>query len=434
MQETSKLNKSKHKRAIIAGIIGNVMEWYDFALYGYFAVIISKLFFPSESAIVSLLSTFAVFAAGFLMRPVGAALFGYIGDRMSRRKALFLSIIFMAIPTTALGLLPTHAQIGLAAPILLTVIRLIQGLSVGGEFSGSVTYLAEIAPIRKRGFFASFGNVGGNMGLLLGVGLSALVTTTLPHEAVLSWGWRMPFLFGGVLGVGGYFLRRGLSTTKVFASHETRHKNRSPFSEMIHENKRQTIVGILLAAGYGMFYYIAAVYLPTFLNTYFDVPLDLALRINTLGVFLLLCAVPIYGIISDRYIRRKHFIALSFIILAVIAYPFFSLLMTTYLAAMITVQVALLLLVGFIEGSAPAFFAELFDTEDRLTGYSISFNVGMGIVGGLTPMMATWFIKISGILYMPAILLITASFISGIALLFVKDRSRESLLENDRSG
>lgn len=422
-----------YKKILTANVAGNVMEWYDFALYGYFATIISSLFFPADNHIASLLATFGVFAAGFLMRPIGGALFGYIGDKISRRRTLLLSVICMAASTTALGLLPTYAQVGIIAPILIVIVRLIQGLSVGGEFSGSVTYVAESAPLSKRGLFTSFSNVGGNIGMLLGVGFSTLITSTMPESMVMSWGWRLPFLFGALLGVGSYILRRQLNTSEVFKKHEQRHKNRSPFRKLFHQNRKQLVVGTLMAAGYGVFYYLAAVYLPTYLHTYFNIPLDTALGINTVGIALLLIAIPFYSLISDNYIKRKRFLMLSFGIMAVTAYPIFMLLESSSLGAISVAQIAFLLIVGIIEGCAPAFFAELFKTSDRLTGYSISFNLGMGIVGGATPMISTWLIKVTGLLSAPAFLLIVAVLVAGGALFFVRDHSREFLLREENS-
>ncbi|WP_163144066.1 MFS transporter, partial [Arhodomonas sp. KWT] len=194
--------------ALLAGFIGNVVEWYDFALYGYMAGILAGLFFPGDNPTASLIATYGVFAAGFIMRPLGSGVFGWLGDTIGRSRTMLVSVMMMALPTLLLGCLPTFETIGLWAPVLLVLVRIVQGLSVGGEFSSSVTYLVETADPGRRGFAGSWANTGSMFGMLLGAGVAALVTTVLAHETVLAWGWRLPFLFGGVLGTAAIVLRR----------------------------------------------------------------------------------------------------------------------------------------------------------------------------------------------------------------------------------
>ncbi len=210
------MTPAQRRQARLGGIVGNVVEWYDFALYGYLAVVIGKLFFPAENPTVSLLASYGVFAAGFVMRPIGAAVFGWLGDTIGRAKTMLISVAMMAFPTIALGLLPDYQTIGIAAPILLIIIRLIQGLSVGGEFSSSVTYMVETAPEGSRGRAGSWANVGSISGMLLGSAAAALVTTIFTGETLEGWGWRLPFLFGGVLGLGAIMLRRHLPKSPHF--------------------------------------------------------------------------------------------------------------------------------------------------------------------------------------------------------------------------
>jgi len=199
----------KH-RATIAGAAGNVIEWYDFSLYGYMAAVLSRLFFPHEDQLVSLIATYGVFAAGFIMRPLGGFVFGHVGDVIGRKRALVVSVLLMVVPTILLGLLPTYEQWGVWAAVCLVAIRMLQGLSVGGEFSGSATYLAETAAPGRRGFAASWANIGSMIGMLLGAATPAVTLSLLSSPDVDAWGWRIPFLFGGVLGVIALLLRRGL--------------------------------------------------------------------------------------------------------------------------------------------------------------------------------------------------------------------------------
>ncbi len=427
MAEVANESREHTRSTLMAGVIGNVMEWYDFALYGYFAPVFSQLFFPSESATASLLATFGVFAVGFIMRPLGSALFGYIGDRWNRRKALFLSVVLMGLPTFFLGMLPTHAQIGIIAPTLLVVIRLVQGLSVGGEFSSSVTYVVETSPLDKRGLTGSWANVGSMGGMLLGSGLAALVTTLLPESAINSWGWRFPFLFGGIIAIFATYLRRSLSPSRIFEEHETRQTKRSPIKLALTQNRRETVQAFLFSSGYAVCFYIPLVYLPTYIDQFTTIPLNQALEVNAIGTILLLGFIPLMGLISDQYVRRKHLLLTAFVIMAVVSYPLFHLLNFDNLALILVGQIIFAFLIAVPLGSAPATLLELFPTEDRLSGYSISFNTAMGVVGGTTPMMATWLISVTDNSFAPSIYLALFGLIAVVGLIKMIDGSREPL-------
>lgn len=260
------LEKDKRKTAIAAGVIGNIMEWYDFALYGYMASILSTLFFPSGNPTAALLATYGVFAAGSIMRPLGSVFFGWLGDTVSRSTAMFISVAMMAFPTVVLGLLPTYQTWGLAAPVLLVIIRLVQGLSFGGEFSSSVTYLVETSPVDKRGLSGSYANVGSIAGMLLGSGMAAMTTNLLPSDQVHAWGWRLPFLFGAVLGIFAIWLRRHMPKSSHFQKHDNERADTSPLKEAFTDNFRETLQAVLLASSYGALFYISLVFLPNWLN------------------------------------------------------------------------------------------------------------------------------------------------------------------------
>lgn len=204
-------SRTSSRRNILGGVVGNVMEWYDFAIYGYFATVIGKQFFPSEDPAVSVIAAFGAFAAGFLARPLGGLLLGSLGDLIGRRQVLMVSIFCMAVPTVLLGLLPSHEHLGVMAPILVVLLRIIQGLSVGGEYTSSAVFLAEHAPAHRRGFLASWSAWGTILGILIGSGVGAVVTSVLDDAQITAWGWRVPFVMGGILAVVGFVLRRGLS-------------------------------------------------------------------------------------------------------------------------------------------------------------------------------------------------------------------------------
>lgn len=414
--------------SMTAGVVGNVMEWYDFALFGFFAPIIAGNFFPADNPTTALLQTYGVFAAGFVMRPLGAVLFGYIGDRMGRSRALFLSVLMMGVPTFLLGVLPDYDQIGIWAPLLLVAIRLIQGLSVGGEFSSSVTYVVETAPANRRGYAGSWANFGSLGGTLLGSGTAAFMATLVSQATLESWGWRVPFLLGLLLAGFALYLRRNLPDSPAFAEHDDQHADDNPLREVLTRNLRQTVLAVLFASGYGVFFYIPLVYLPTYASTQSGVDMAAALRINALATAIMLPIIPLAGLASDRWLRRRTLLIIVFAAMAAIAYPIFARLGTGDLETLLIGQVAFAVLAAFAVGSAPAMFAEMFPADDRLTGYSLAFNVGLGLVGGTAPMISTWLIGATGNPLAPGFYLAGLSLVSVGALALMRDRSREPLL------
>ncbi|MEC9492873.1 MFS transporter [Flexistipes sp.] len=417
----------KKYTSVLAGFIGNVMEWYDFALYGYMASIISQQFFPSSHNTASLLATYGVFAAGFIMRPLGSALFGWFGDTFGRSKTMLISVSMMSLPTFLLGCLPTFDTVGILAPILLVLIRLVQGLSVGGEFSSSVTYLVETAPTGKRGFTGSWANTGSIFGMLLGSGIAALLTTTLSSEVITSWGWRIPFLFGGVLGTIAIILRKDLPKSKHFEKHHKQRSETSPLLAAFTTNRKEMIQAILFASAYGVLFYIPLVYLPTWLHEELNFQLDSAMRINTAATAFLMILIPFAGKLSDHLIRRTHFISLAMLISAVISWPAYYFLPSAGFAGVVLLQFIFIVIVAVPLGSAPAMFVELFPSCDRLSGYSVAYNLGLGVVGGSAPMISTWLIEVTSLSTAPAIFLAFVSLVAFAVSLWIKDGSREPL-------
>lgn len=412
-------------RVVLAGVVGNVVEWYDFALFGYLAPVLSPLFFPNESEIFSLLETYGVFAAGFLMRPLGAFVFGYIGDRLGRRQELFLSVIMMAIPTLLLGLLPDYQHIGVMAPILLVMLRLIQGLSVGGEFSGSVTYVAETAPLHRRGFFASFTNVGAMTGMLLGAALATLATSQLALPSLQVWGWRLPFILGGILGLVALRIRTDLPTSEIFQ--QSQEQEQESLLSGMQQSWQPLLQGILFACGYGVLFYIPLVYLPTYLDEFIGVSLSRAMQVNTVATGLLLASIPLMGWLSDRYIQRKSLLLIATVSFLLLIYPCFWMLQQGSDLFLWIGQILLVIPVGIVLGVAPAMLVELFPTEIRLTGYSITYNLGLGIIGGTSPLLCTWLIDKTENLYVPVFYLAVMTMIAVLALGWMRDRSRDPL-------
>jgi MHS family proline/betaine transporter-like MFS transporter len=413
----------------MAGFIGNVVEWYDFALYGYLAGIIAPLFFPADDPAAGLIATYGVFAAGFLMRPLGAALFGWFGDRYGRARTMQISVSLMALPTLLLGLLPTHETIGLLAPVLLVLVRLLQGLSVGGEFSSSATYLVETAPAGRRGLTGSWANIGSMTGSLLGVAAAALVTNVMSDEAVSAWGWRLPFLGGALLGGTAILIRRNLHQSERFEAHHAQREDTSPLLEAFTTNRRETVIALLFAAAYGTCFYLAFVYFPEWLSGQNLVDRSTALTINTMMTLLVIPLMPILAIVGDRWIPRRNWIAVSLIFLAAIAWPVYDWMLASggSLPSVLAAHALIFAALAVPLGSGPAFFAELFPERDRLSGYSVAFNIGLGVFGGLTPMIATALIHVTGVPMAPAYYMIIAALLAVVALTQSTDRSRVPL-------
>lgn len=412
---------------VLAGFVGNVVEWYDFAVYGYMAGILSTLFFPGEDSVASLIATYGVFAAGFVMRPLGSGVFGWLGDTIGRSRTMMISVSLMVLPTFLLGCLPTYQQIGIFAPILLVIIRMVQGLSVGGEFSSSVTYLVETADEKRRGISGSWANTGSIFGMLLGAGMAALVTSLLDESTVHEWGWRIPFLVGGVIGVVSILLRRHLPKSPHFKRHHAERGDTSPLLEAFTTNRRQMILAILFASAYGVLFYLPIVYLPEWLHSETGMARSQALQLNTAATAFLLLLIPLSGWLGDHLMRRTHFIAAAMFLLALLGWPLYHWLAADSWVAALVVQFTLIVLIAVPLGSAPAMFVELFPSRDRLSGYSVAYNLGLGVVGGTTPMLSTWLIDVSGLSTAPAIYLVAMALLALVSLLLMKDRSREPL-------
>ena len=411
MQESRSRGLTDTRRIIAAGIVGNVLEWYDFAIYGYFATAIGHRFFPHEDALAQLLSAFGVFAVGYLMRPVGGVLIGHIGDRYGRRAALTVSVAAMAIPTFLIGLLPGYATIGLAAPIALTLLRMVQGLSVGGEYTSSMVFLVEHAPPGRRGVMGALASCGACGGILLGSATGALFAAAMSSETLDAWGWRLPFLLGLVVGAAGYLLRRHLQETVP-----QRHGAHAPIVETLRSHRRL----VLSLAGLSVFnavpFYVSFVYLVSWLQTADGLAPARALEINSVSMAVLLPVLILAGMASDR-VGRKPILLTAAMLGLVGAVPAFWLLHhPAYLPAQLG-QLILVLMIGLFCGAQPTFMAESSPAEVRCTAVALGYNITLGIVGGLTPLVATWLVSRTGDELAPAYLIAAAAVVAVFAIL-----------------
>lgn len=382
-------------RAITASVIGNALEWYDFTVYAFLAAIIGKHFFPSTDDTTALLSSFAVFGVGFVARPLGGVLIGLFGDKMGRKPALLLTIVMMAAGTGLIGVLPTYASIGVAAPILLVLARLLQGFSAGGEWGGSASFLVEWAPPNRRGLFGSFHPASIFLGQLSGLGTTALLTSAIGSDAMSDWGWRIPFLLGALVGPLGLLIRRTVDETPAFkravvASSTLVSEDNTPlWLTLIH--------AFCFVAVQSVVVYTFFSYFPTFMQKYLHLTASQALWSTTLANAVVMVTCLAAGAISDR-IGRKPLMLVHCVAFLVLTYPLMALLLTSgaSLTTVVAIQAFLGLLTGLFLGAFPAALVEFFPTRRRLIGLGTAYNLSSMVFGGFAPFIATWLIAQTG--------------------------------------
>lgn len=409
------------RRLILVGLIGNVMEWYDFAVYGFFAVTIGKLFFPAENPVVSLIAAFGAFAAGFLVRPVGGIIFGRIGDLVGRQRAMLLSVMAMAIPTVLMGFLPTFQTLGMAAPILLVILRLIQGLSVGGEYTSSLVFLVESGPQDRRAFSAVWGAWGASAGTLLGSGVGFLMATLLLPDQLESWGWRVPFILGGCVALVGFLLRRGLHAEAPVAH------SKSPTRDAFTKYRWPMLRVALLNLGFGAAFYTLFVYSVSFLEQFSKLSNQQALRNNSIAMILLLLIMPMAAKFADKH-GRKAVLGVGFTILTVSAIPLFHLMSLGIRFLTISCELALAIPIALISGAIAATNVELMPRAVRCTGLAFAYNISVGVFGGMTPMIVTWLIAYLHSPAAPGYWVAATSAVSALTLFFsVRETKGDSL-------
>jgi MFS family permease len=520
------------RKAVTAAVVGNVLEWYDFAVYAFVATIIAKKFFPAQDEVTALLSTFLAYGLGFVARPLGGIVIGRLGDTRGRKTALLLTIFLMAAGTVLIGILPSYETIGVVAPLLLVVARLMQGFSAGGEWGGSTAYIVEWAPAGRRGWYGSFQQTSVVAGLLLGSGVAALMNTLLTPDQMEAWGWRVPFLLGGILGPVGLWMRREIDETPAYkraavADEDVRRKaaGERAKSNSGHSSERVNVrtlargffiaglVGILLsfcwwgffyahsakanladvfgclfvskgvclaaksaaagvpyepaalwisllvAVGGGIFlasvqtgdqdsidplllatrafgftivwtvcFYILLNYMPTWTRQYMKLSLQAALWANTIGLFVLLVAIPLMGHLSDR-IGRKPLLLGCCVAYIIVPLPVFS-----YLASgsasywmLILIQAFFGLLISMFSGPGPAAIAEIFATKNRSTWMTSGYALAVAIFGGFAPFIAVWLIREFGSPTAHAYYLIAAAVVSTMVIATLRETAHEEL-------
>jgi MHS family proline/betaine transporter-like MFS transporter len=415
------------RKIIIAGMLGNGLEWYDYALYAYTTLIISKLFFPAGDDTVHLLATLGIFAVGFIARPFGGIFFGVIGDKFGRRRALVLSIFMMAIPTGCIGLLPTYDQIGIWAPVLLTLIRVLQGLSLGGAFSGSMTFLVEHAPPSQRGLVGSASVASLVIGFLLGSMVSLLVKGFITEAQYESWGWRIPFLIGIAIGFIGFYIRKHCEESP---SYETAKRegtlSATPVRDVFSMELKHMAQAIGIYISVTMPFYLLSAYFMTYTEHTLGRSNNEALTLNFIDMMILLVLSPASAWLSDKVGRRKVLVwtAVAYLLLA---YPVFWLMQQPGFGSLLLGQALFAVVVAVYIGPVPALLVEIFPTRVRYTGMSMSYNVSAAVFGGTAPMVCQWLLHATGSSYSIAYYVMGCAVVSLVALYFYRDRHSEPL-------
>ncbi len=417
------------KKVIASTMLGNGLEWYDYALYGMFTALISKHFFPAGNDTVSLIATFGIFAIGFLMRPLGAMFFGYIGDKHGRKNALALSILMMAIPTACIGLLPTYASIGIYAPILLTLIRLVQGVAIGGEFGGSIVYLVEHANSENKNRIGSLSMISMLMGLLLGSLIATGLAKFMSAEDFDTYGWRIPFIIGFFIGLVGLYIRSKLDESPIFMdAKESGHTSDEPVKEAIQHNYKEIFLGIGVYLAVTIPFYTQTVFMPSFMVKFMHFSSADALLISTLSLITMLIAAPLSAYLCDKW-RRERLLKIILASYIAFAVPYVSLLDTQTFEFALLSQVVFSVILAFYIAPVPTMVVEIFPPRTRYTGMSLACNLAAAIFGGTSPIVMTKLIDLSnGSHYPIAYYIIFASIVSFYCMFCVKIRHKRDRL------
>jgi MFS transporter, MHS family, proline/betaine transporter len=410
------------RRAILSCAVGNFVELFDFVIFGLFAVQLGANFFPAGNPIVSLLSAFATYGVGFLMRPVGAIMIGAYGDRRGRKAALIVTVGFMATATALTGLIPSYAVIGIWAPILLVLCRLVQGFSTGGEWGGAAAFLVEYAPPGRRGFIGSLQQFSVGLALIAATLSAALLNSVIDKQAMIDWGWRIPFIFGFVLAPVGLYLRTRVLETPAFDRTVSKHElAATPVRDSFTLYLRPVLAAFGISVVGTVGNYIFNIFMPSFATGQLGLPPATAYYSTAFAAVVLTIATPLAGILSDR-IGRKPVMLVSALGYAVLGYPLFLLPVWLHSAmGLVIAQTISGLLLAMYAGPICAVLSELFPTRVRYTALSIGYSLAVTIFGGFAPFIATFLIRATGNPVSPSMYVIFGALISAITLIVTTD-------------
>ncbi len=412
---------SKSKKTVITSSLSIIIEWYDFSLFGFLAVVLAKLYFPAENETLSVILTYSVFAVSFIFRPLGGLILGSIGDKVGRKNTLLLSIIIITIPTVLIGLLPTYDQIGISATIMLIILRIAQGFSIGGERSASLSFLVENAPDNRRGVFGSISLFSTCMGIVLASAVISFISSILSHEQFISWGWRIPFLLGIVNGIVAYYLKRNVHESKTFTNlKESGNIAKAPIHEAISNYWKELclILGITIAIAVP--FYIIFIYIIRHAVAFENLPISEILKINTIDLFLITLFIAVFGYISDR-VGRKPVLIIGCFLSVITSYLFFPVFSNDAIIYKISIQIIAGIAMSTVAGAAAPYMVESLPTRIRMSGLSLGHVIGFSIFGGSAPLVATYLIKQTEDPGAPGYYLVICCIISLISSLLVRE-------------
>lgn len=415
------------RKVLTASFIGNFVEWFDYASYGYFATVIAVVFFPEIAPVAALLATFAVFAISFVIRPVGGIVWGAIGDRIGRRAALSWSIIIMSVATTLIAVLPSYAQVGLLAPVLLLLVRMVQGFSASGEYAGAASFIAEYAPTSKRGFYTSMVPASTAAGLLAGSLMSAGLFAMLSAEDMQSYGWRLPFLLAAPLGLIGLYIRLRLEDTPKFRQLEkAHHVEATPVRELFTSYRPQIAIAFGATCLNAVGFYLILSYMPTYLITEMGMGQSESFIATSIALAAYIFFIFLMGMLSDRFGRKTALIVAS-VLFMVLTVPLFTMLDGATFWTIVLIQIAFGALLTINDGTLPCFLSEIFPTRVRYSGFAFSFNAANALFGGTAPFVATWLIAATGSKLAPAWYLVAAALVALVAMVAATETAGKPL-------
>ncbi|BDM62918.1 proline/betaine transporter [Shewanella sp. NFH-SH190041] len=413
-------NKSLSKAAT-ACFLGNFVEWFDYASYGFMAAIISAFFFPEYDSTTALIATFSVFALSFMVRPLGGIFWGHIGDRLGRKTALSVSIILMSIATFCIALLPGYESIGLMAPLLLLICRLVQGFSASGEYAGAATFLTEHAPKDRKGFYASLVPASAATGLLFGSLFVSAMYSYLSPEDLHGWGWRVPFLLAAPLGLIGLYIRFHLEDSQEFIQFQqqkkTKVKDPAPIKTIFRHHRSSMFAACGVTSLNAVGFYLLLSYMPIYLTFELGLSEQQAFTISSLTLTGYIVAVLCVGALSDRF-GRGQLLVLACLCFMLFTLPLFFLMSLSHFAIILLAQILMGLFLALNDGTLTCFLCELFPTNVRYSGFAFSFNSANAIFGGTAPLVATTLIEFTGSAMAPAYYMMLIAAIALTAMLY----------------
>ncbi|QCI68341.1 MFS transporter [Phreatobacter stygius] len=427
IHSTTTVEQPSRTRAIVAGSVGNVLEWYDFAVYAFLVPVISSLFFPAKTELLSILFAFAAFGAGFVTRPLGAILFGIYGDRAGRRASLAAISILMGLATLTIGLLPTYETVGVWATVALVCARLLQGLSAGGEYGGAIPFLVEFAAKGKRGVVGSWQQIGNGLGLLLGALFAYALTASLSAEDLKNWGWRIPFILGALPAVVGIYLRLRLPDTPVFEKLELQSaKAVTPLRAVATTYRSNTLLVFAMVLQLAVGFYIVLTFMPTYLGLVSRLTRADALLITSAGLVSYMVFCFIAGALSDRW-GRKPLLLISSIGYVVLTYPLFLLVASGQFALALFAEIVMAALLGFAGGPISAACAEAAPAKVRSTVVAIGVAFSITIFGGFAPFLGTYLIATFNTPLAPAFYAIAAAAITSVVVFRMRETAFDEM-------